>query len=479
MSEKKPVLSLQDIVTALMGHPLTYPDIPISSVVIDSRQATKGSLFIALPGERVDGHDFVQAAFDQGAVLAFVDKKMTGGFRTIDLRYGEVNPDDFAVSEPTCLRVDNALSALQQLASYWRKKHTVRVIGITGSVGKTTTKELTAALLSQKYVVLKNPGNLNNEIGLPLTILNLTPEHEYAVLEMGFYVPGEIRALCEIALPHVGVVTNIGTVHAERAGSKEMIAQGKAELVQSLPSSPEGVAILNFDDPWVKWMVDKTKAHTFSYGITEKADLTASEIITHGLEGVSCTLDFQGEKQHVQSPLLGEFSIYTIMRAVMVSLVEGVEWERIKAGLKATHIDLRMRIIELQNDVTLLDDTYNASPASTSAALELLKNLEGRRVAILGDMLELGPYEEQGHESVGKNCASTADVLVLVGQCSKITARSAAESGFLEENIYWYPDSQQAAKPAASLIQPGDTILIKGSNSMRMDRIRAAIEEMD
>jgi len=479
MSERKPVLSLQNIVTALTGHPMAQSDIPISSVVIDSRKAAKGSLFIALPGERVDGHDFVQAAFDQGAVLAFVDKEMPKGFRTIDLRHGEAYPDDIATSEPTCLRVDNALSALQKLASYWRKKHLVRVIGITGSVGKTTTKELTAALLSQKYVVLKNPGNLNNEIGLPLTILNLTPEHEYAVLEMGFYVPGEIRELCEIASPHVGVVTNVGTVHAERAGSKEMIAQGKAELVQSLPSSPEGIAILNIDDPWVRWMIDKTEAHTFSYGITKKADLTASEIITHGLEGVSCTLDFQGEEHHIQSPLLGEFSVYTILRAVMVALVEGVEWESIKAGLNTTNIDLRMRKIELQNGVTLLDDTYNASPASTSAALELLKNLEGRRVAILGDMLELGPYEEQGHESVGKNCASAADILVLVGQCSKITARSAAESGFPDGNIFWYPDSNQAAKPAANLIQPGDTILIKGSNSMHMDRIRAAIEEMD
>lgn len=479
MSERKSVLSLQDTFTALTGHRSTQSDIPISSVVVDSRQATDGSLFVALPGERVDGHDFVQAAFDQGAVLALIDQEMPKSFNTIDIRTGADIPDDLTFSQPTCLRVDNSLAALQRLASYWRKQHAVRVIGITGSVGKTTTKELTAALLSQKYTVLRNPGNLNNEIGLPLTILNLQPEHDYAVLEMGFYVPGEIQELCDIALPHVGVVTNIGTVHAERAGSKEMIAKGKAELVQSLPTSPEGVAILNIDDPWVRWMVDKTDAQIFSYGITNQADLIASEIKTHGLEGVSCTLNFQGEEHHIQSPLLGQFSVYTILRAVMVALVEGIEWDSITAGLKTTNIDLRMRRMELKNGITILDDTYNASPASTSAALELLEQLKGRRIAVLGDMLELGPYEEQGHKSIGELCASSADVLVLVGPRSKITARSAVKNGFSEDQLFWYPDSQQASKPAAGIIQPGDTVLIKGSNSMRMDRIRTAIEEMD
>jgi len=472
------VLTLKDTVSALTDHQITPPDLPISSVVIDSRQAAEGSLFAALPGEQVNGHDYVQAAFDQGANFAFIDQEMPGSFQTIDLRKGHTIPDEISLSTPICLRVENSLSALQSLAAYWRKKHAVRTIGITGSVGKTTTKELTAELLSQKYSVLKNPGNLNNEIGLPLTLLKLKPEHEYAVLEMGFYIPGEIQDLCDIALPDVGVVTNIGTVHAERAGSKEMIAQGKAELVQSLPPSPEGIAILNMDDPWVRWMFDKTQAQIFSYGISEKADLTASEIKTHGLDGISCTINFQGEPHHIHSPLLGRFSVYTILRAVMVALVEGVDWKRIEVGLAAAQVDLRMRQIKLPNGVTILDDTYNASPASTNAALELLKQLNGRRVAILGDMLELGPYEEEGHQSVGSLSASAADVLVLVGQNSKITAEAAINNGFSKDQLLWFPNSQQAARPAADIIRKGDVVLIKGSNSMRMDRIKSAIEEM-
>jgi len=472
------VLTLKDTVSALTGHQNTLLDFLISSVVIDSRQAANGSLFVALSGERVNGHAYVQAAFDQGAVLAFVDQKMPESFQTIDLRKGHTFPDEISLSPPICLRVENSLSALQRLAAYWRKKHAVRVIGITGSVGKTTTKELTAELLSLKYSVLKNPGNLNNEIGLPLTLLSLKPEHEYAVLEMGFYVPGEIQDLCDVALPHVGVVTNIGAVHAERAGSKEMIAQGKAELVQSLPSSPDGIAVLNMDDPWVRWMGDKTQAQIFSYGIEKKADLTASEIETHGLDGISCTLIFQGERHHIHSSLLGKFSVYSILRSVLVALIEGVDWQTIEDGLAAAHIDIRMRQINLPNGVTILDDTYNASPASTNAALELLRRLDGRRVAILGDMLELGPYEEEGHESVGAFSVSAADVLVLVGQCSKITAKAAIKNGFSEDQLLWFPDSQQAANPAAGIIQEGDVVLIKGSNSMHMDKIRSAIEEM-
>ena len=226
-------------------------------------------------------------------------------------------------------------------------------------------------------------------------------------------------------------------------------------------------------------MADKTDAQVFSYGITSQADLTASEIQTHNLEGVSCTLNFHGEEHHVHSPLLGQFSVYTILRAVLVALVEGIDWECITGGLKSTNIDLRMRKIKLQNGITILDDTYNASPASTSAALELLEQLNGRRIAILGDMLELGPYEDQGHTAIGEKCVSVADVLVLVGPRSKLTAKSAVENGFSEELLFWFPDSEQAARPAAGIIQPGDTVLIKGSNSMRMDRIRTAIEEMD
>src|ERR671922_3094062 len=249
------MLTLADALEALTNiRPLATT--VITEAVIDSRQVIPGSMFVAIPGEKVDGHDFIRDAFKRGASFALIQRDMGALFRTLDLRSvpsveSFVNQD---LNPPLCLRVENTVTALQQIARYWRRKLDLRVIGITGSVGKSTTKEMATEVLSTRYRTLKSPGNLNNEIGLPLTILKLSTGHERAVLEMGFYVPGEIAFLCDIALPQIGVVTNIGMVHAERAGSQEAIARGKAELVQALPPAPEGVAILNFDDPLVRPM---------------------------------------------------------------------------------------------------------------------------------------------------------------------------------------------------------------------------------
>ena len=470
------MIQLNDIILALTNQEIAPLNVQIVSAVIDSREATTGSFFIALPGENVNGHDFVRAAFDKGAVVALVDREMGADFNVLDFRPGSALPSSKEIRFPLCLRVEDALSTLQKIAAYWRSIHDVRVIGITGSVGKTSTKELIASLLSQEYVVLKNAGNRNNEIGLPLTLLELGPQHEYAVLEMGFYVPGEIRLLCEIARPQIGVVTNVGTVHAERAGSQEIIAKGKAELVESLPPSPKGVAVLNTDDPWVLYMFGKTQAKVLSYGIKSEADLSASQIESHGLDGISCILGYRGTDHKVHSPLMGEFSVYTILRAVAVALAEGMDWATIEAGLRSAQVDIRMRRVNLPGGITILDDTYNAAPESTIAALELLRDLSGRRVAILGDMLELGQYETSGHQSVGKVAATAADRLILVGPRSKETAQTALQNGFNEENVQWYPDAQTACEPATQLVQSGDTVLIKGSNSMRMTKILAALE---
>lgn len=470
------MIQLNDIILALTNQEIAPLRISINSAVIDSREAIPGSLFIALPGENTNGHDYVQAAFDKGAVLALVNRDMGSAFHILDLRPGATLPTPEEIQFPLCLQVEDALSALQQIAAYWRSIHDVRVIGITGSVGKTSTKELIASLLSQKYTVLKNAGNRNNEIGLPLTLLELGPQHDYAVLEMGFYVPGEIRLLCEIAQPQIGVVTNVGTVHAERAGSQEIIAKGKAELVESLPTAPKGVAVLNADDPWVLYMFGKTQAKVLSYGIKGDADLSASQIESHGLDGVACVLSYRAADHKIHSPLMGEFSVYTILRATAVALAEGMDWPTIEAGLGNAQVDIRMRRVNLPGGITILDDTYNAAPESTIAALELLQDLPGRRVAILGDMLELGQYEVSGHQSVGKVAASAADRLILVGPRSKETAQAALQNGFKENALQWYPDSQTACEPATQLVQSGDTVLIKGSNSMRMTKILAALE---
>lgn len=482
------MINLKDIVYALTNHSLPLEvcearfNHAISSVTIDSRQAEAGSLFIALPGERVDGHDYIKAAFDNGAILALTGKEPPENFNTLDLRLNPFNLQqiiEFKLTDitlPLCLRVQDSLSALHTIATDWRDRHPLLTIGITGSVGKTSTKELTSTLLAQKFSILKNPGNRNNEIGLPLTLLELADHHECAVLEMGFYVLGEIQTLCDIARPHVGVITNIGTVHAERAGSQATIAEGKAELVQSLPAAPEGVAILNMDDPWVRKMADMTQAQVLTYGITENSDLMAKDIRTHGLDGVSCTLSYRDESHHITSPLLGAFSVYTILCATAVALTQGLDWGTIVSGLKESRLDLRMHSFTLPGDITILDDTYNASPTSTIAALELLQGLEGRRVAILGDMLELGRYEYSGHESVGLFAATAADVLILIGNRARIIADTAVANGFAKDSLHWFSDSNQAAEQITEFIKSGDMVLIKGSNSMRMDRILTAIQ---
>lgn len=469
------MINLKHVVSALTEHDLHLFDIPISSVEIDSRSVQPGSLFVALPGERTDGHQFIQDAFNNGASFALIDKEPTNTLNTLDLRQGFFSTDDVQVSLPLCLRVNNVLEALQSIATFWRSLHPLTTIGITGSVGKTSTKELTAALLSQKFSVLKNPGNRNNEIGLPLTLLELEPNHQVAVLEMGFYVLGEIQTLCDIAQPQVGVITNIGTVHAERAGSQEMIAKGKAELVESLPAQPEGVAILNWDDAWVRWMAEKTDAQILSYGVTEKSDLMAKDIQTHGLDGISGVLSYQGYDHPFRSPLIGAFSAYTILCATAAALTQNLDWEMITAGLMHSRLDLRLHPIKRPDGTTILDDTYNASPPSTIAALELLRELEGRRVAILGDMLELGPYEHAGHHDVGLVASTAADILILVGERARIIAATAIENGFPKQNLQWFSNTMEAAKYVSSALQSGDQVLIKGSNVMRMDRILTAV----
>jgi len=280
------VISLADVLEALTRLRPAADDRLIPEGAIDSRLVTPGSLFVALPGEHHDGHDFVGEAFAAGASVAFVKRDLSSQFKILDLRtpiqLEELSSRLAELDGPFCIRLEDPLKALQQVAKFWRSKLNVKVIGITGSVGKSTTKEVVAEVLSQRYSTLKNKGNLNNEIGLPLTLLSLTEQHERAVLEMGFYVPGEIEFLCELASPQIGVVTNIGTVHASRAGSQEEIARGKSELVQALPN--DGYAILNYDDPLVRNMAEQTHAQVFFYGLDTAVDLWADNVESLGLE---------------------------------------------------------------------------------------------------------------------------------------------------------------------------------------------------
>ncbi len=471
------MLTLADVIEALTQYRPYAPQV-ITEAAIDSRQVIPGSLFVALPGERHDGHDFVAEAFQRGAAFALIQRELAQPFPVLDLRPQHLSSLENVGKSPVplCLRVENTLSALQQIARFWRRKLHLRVIGITGSVGKSTTKELIAEVLSQRYRTLKNPGNLNNEIGLPLTILQLGQGHDHAVLEMGFYVPGEIAFLCDIALPQVGVITNIGTVHAERAGSQEAIFRGKSELVQALPPAPEGVAVLNFDDPWVRKMEEKTQARVFFYGLSPEAHLWADGVEGLGLEGIRFRLHYGHETLHVRVPLIGQHSVHTALRAAAVGILEGLTWQEILDGLRMGHTQLRLTVTRTASGALIIDDTYNASPESVLAALNLLQELEGRKIAVLGDMLELGPYERQGHELVGMRAAQVAQRLLTLGPRAHMIATAARRAGMKRSAVLEFDEMQPLIEWLQKHLTQGDVVLIKGSHGLRMDRIVAALE---
>ncbi|MBN1888170.1 MAG: UDP-N-acetylmuramoyl-tripeptide--D-alanyl-D-alanine ligase [Thermoflexales bacterium] len=469
-------MKLAELFEILYSQAMAEAEQPIHRVVIDSRQAEPGDLFVALPGEKSDGHDFVADAFARGAVAALVHRDVQADCAHVDLRAGGLPLQAGAMSLPVCMRVDDTLAALQRLAGAWRARFDhLRVIGITGSVGKSSTKELAWTVLARKFNTYKNKGNLNNEIGLPLSLLELSGEHERAVLEMGMYATGEIALLCELARPAVGVVTNVGPAHLSRLGSLKAITQAKAELVEALPAAPEGVAILNDDDPVVRQMASKTRARVLSYGLDSRADLWADQIESQGLEGITFRLHYQDETLHVRVPLLGRHSVHTSLRAAAIGIAEGLSWDHILAGLQDRRAALRLVAVPGPGGSIILDDTYNASPASTIAALNLLDDMRGRKIAVLGDMLELGNYEAAGHRKVGRRAMEVADALVTVGALGRLIGEEALACGMPGDSVWICESNEEAAERLKDLITAGDFVLVKGSRGMQMDAIVSAL----
>ncbi len=467
------MLTLGHFLKTLTSYAPTGDEPGISSVVLDSRDAIPASLFVALPGERVDGHNYVASAFERGAIAALIQQPVEGDHLTLDLRRPELAPQTFKQGQKVCLLVDDTERAMQDAAQAWREQFSLKVVGVTGSVGKSSTKELIYSVLSQRYRTFKTPGNRNSVLGMPPALFDLRTYHRRAVLEMGMYTTGEIARLCEMTQPEIGVLTIIGPVHLERAGSMETIVAAKRELVEALP--PSGTAILNRDDDRVMSMASATQADIFTYGLDSRADLWADNIQTMGLDGMRFTLHYQDESLTIRVPLLGRHSVHTALRATAVGLVDGLSWEQIVAGLGRDRTQFRLVTVPGPRDSIIIDDTYNSSPDSAMAALNLLADLNGRRIAVLGDMLELGHLEEESHRLVGRRAADVAHTLVAVGARGRTIAQEAAVVGMPEERIHWFGDSAEAIALLEDIIQPHDIILIKGSYAMRMDRIVAAI----
>lgn len=449
------MLSLGEVITALEGcgllHSIEKGDSSLlKGVVIDSREVQQGDLFVALKGQRGDGHDYVAEALERGAAAVLVERELP------------VSRGGAAI-----LQVADTLKALEALASYWRAKQPAKVIGITGSVGKTTAKEVLAQVLSQRFRVLKSERSYNNEIGLPLTLLRLEPIHERVILEMGMYALGEIRALCQIARPQVGLVTNIGPSHMERLGSLEAITQAKGELLESLPE--EGTAVLNGDDERVRAMRGRTRARVLLYGLDPAFHLWASDVESRSLEGVHFRMHCSGDSIPVETPLPGRPGLQAALAAATLAWAEGMSLEEIREGLAELKEPLRLRALPGLRGSTIIDDSFNASPASTLAALDLLAELGGRRIAVLGDMLELGPYEMEGHRQVGRRASEVTSHLIVIGERARIIGEEACRQGMAE--VHFTTSKEEAADYLRALLQPGDTVLVKGSRAMGMEAI--------
>ena len=450
------MITAKEIATALRPTLIRAPSVGpmrFRHAVVDSRKAGRGDIFVALSGERVDGHDYVAQAAQRGATGAIVERPI------------EANIAQYVVP--------HALAALQDLARLRRMSRSkLKVVAVTGSVGKTTTKELTAAVLNVSYHVLKNEGNLNSEIGLPLVLLEATTRHQRAVLEMGMWAGGEIALLCDIARPETGIITNVGPSHMERLGSIAAIADAKAELVESLPAA--GDAILNLDDPRVAAMAERTAADVITYGLSAEADVRAEDIDSRGLAGVRFTLVHDGERAAIYSRLPGRAMVHNALAAAAAGIVDGIALADIAEALTAAQIPTRLSAHRGVNGSTIIDDTYNASPDSMRAALDLLGEVAGRKFAVLGDMRELGAAERDGHIEVGRRAAEVADVIFAVGDLGRWIGDAAFQAGHSDVHIMM--DKSEIAAALLPQLAPGDVVLVKGSRALALETVVEALE---
>lgn len=424
---------------------------------VDSRRVEPGNAFFALPGERTDGHRFLVDAAQQGAAALVITEELPRA--ELDRVRDEGDPAVISVGDTTV--------ALQQAAAEWRNRFEPLVVGVTGSLAKTSTKEQIAELLSERWNVLRNTANENNEIGLPLTLLRMGPEHEVAVLEMGMYQPTDIALLASLARPTIGVVTAVRGTHLSRAGSIDEIERGKRELVEALPSG--GTAILNADDPRVARMAQSVPAgvDVLTYGFDEAADLSATNVESLGFDGMRFGLRTTIGEVTVTTPALGRHSVHNALAAAAVGIAVGVDLETIFRGLSRPFaMPHRTTIVDF-GSIKVLDDSYNASPDSMIAALDLLASLPGRHVAILGEMLELGGASENEHRRVGEYAARIADLVIGAGPYHEHIRGGKAEFRAFE---------RKSVDEIGQFVRPGDVVLIKGSRGAQMEDFLPALE---
>ncbi len=436
-----------------------------SDVSTDTREPLAGKLFIPLQGPRFDGHSFLPAAVSAGAAGLLVREGEEGHLKEIR-------------SDITVVRVRDTLTALGEIAGFWRRKFDLPVVAITGSAGKTTTKEMAAQMLAGSKQILKTEGNFNNLIGLPLTLLRLRPVHEVAILEMGTNVPGEIGRLSRIAAPDLGLITNIGPAHLEGLKSVALVKEEKGELFRLL--SRQGTAVVNVDDDAVRELAARRSGRQITYGLKRAAEVAAEEVV-HSARGLSFVLRIGDKRGKVAMAAPGNHNLMNALAAAALGRALGVDPDVIRRGLQAFRpIPGRMEITQLKNGAFLINDAYNANPVSVREALLTLRNLRGGRrgTVILGDMLELGEGAGAWHEEIGGLLAATGvDRIFLLGTFARQTAKGAEEKGVPPARIEFPATPEEIAERLAPILQAGDWLLVKGSRAMKMEEVVKCITE--
>ncbi|MBI5606405.1 MAG: UDP-N-acetylmuramoyl-tripeptide--D-alanyl-D-alanine ligase [Deltaproteobacteria bacterium] len=455
-------LGWEELITGISGR-LIQGDLGRKAVGIstDTRTLRPGDLFVALKGPRFDGHHYIPQAFEKGASAVLVSEPVKG-----------------LLPEQVVIQVNDTLSALGDLSGLWRRKFPVTLIGISGSNGKTTTKEMLAAILGQVGPTLKNPGNLNNTIGLPLSLFSLNEGHRFAVMEMGMNHLGEIARLCWIAKPSVGLLTNIGPAHLEGLGSLSMVAKAKGELFEALES--DHLAVVNYDDPRIRDLAESCRAQKITFGLNPEAEVRADQLIVTP-HGIRFQIFVKGEQAEILLPIQGEHNTSNALGAAATALALGLSLEKVRQGLEGFKPpEHRLEIKKGIKGAWLIDDTYNANPASLKAALKAFESLkQGKRGGlVLGDMLELGDQTLEAHRELGRMIGEMGvEYLVTLGPFS-LELLSEALKGFRPPRKTFGTQSQkEIIDYLVNLIQEGDHLLFKGSHGMDMEAVVRALED--
>lgn len=426
------------------------PDRELGSVVIDSRKIQPGDLFVAYRGEKVDGHEYIQAALDKGAACCLAERVPEGETRPVIL-------------------VPDVQRALEQIAASYRATLSLPVVGITGSVGKTSAKEMIAAVLGSRYSVLKTEGNLNNQIGVPMTVSRITPEHEVAVVEMGISGFGEMSLLAQIARPQIGVFTVIGHAHLEQLHDLDGVFRAKTEMLPFLP--PDGTVIVNGDDPYLNALACPQRV--IRAGLGEGNDVRAEDISAEAGEGIDCTIVYRERRIPVHIPAFGKHLVTAAMLGAAVGLTMGLTDEEIAAGIQNFRAVGHRAAVEDTGFLTLIDDSYNANPDSVKCGLDSLLTLPGRHVAILGDMRELGEGAEELHREVGRYAKEKG--VERLYTCGPLAQFFAEEAGEIARHF----ESREALIEALpELLQKGDVVLVKASLAMRFMEVAEAVKRL-